>query len=166
MKPVVFEYVLKGEIDKELNRVTLALKGMGDESYTSFKRLQGESDGAHRSLLRLGGALGVGFGVKKLLDFAESVADVRGEIEQAEISLSVLLGSEEKQKKMLSEITAMTFKSPFSVKDYTEAAQTLLSFNVSAEKTVPLLKTIGDISMGNRDKFNSLTLAFSQMSAN
>lgn len=164
-KPVVFEYVLKGQIDKELNRVTLALKGIGDESYSSFNRLKVGSAGAYSSLKKMAGAVGIGFGVKQLLDFAGSVADVRAEIEASEISLGVLLGSEEKQKKMLSEITRMTQRSPFSIKEYTEAAQTLLGFNVEAEKTVPIMKAIGDISMGNKEKFKSLNLAFAQMSS-
>ena len=45
------------------------------------------------------------------------------------------------------------------------AAQTLLGFNVDAEKVLPTLKSIGDITMGNNEKFSSMTLAFAQMSA-
>lgn len=41
----------------------------------------------------------------------------------------------------------------------------MLGFNIELEKVMPMLKSIGDISMGNRERFNSLTLAFSQMSA-
>lgn len=41
----------------------------------------------------------------------------------------------------------------------------MLGFNIEAEKVIPTLKQIGDISMGDRDRFNSLVLAFSQMSA-
>ena len=41
----------------------------------------------------------------------------------------------------------------------------MLGFNIQAEDTIKYLKAISDISMGESSKFNSLTLAFSQMSA-
>ncbi|MBD5421430.1 MAG: tape measure protein, partial [Bacteroides sp.] len=37
--------------------------------------------------------------------------------------------------------------------------------NIEAEKVMPMLRAIGDVSMGDAQKFNSLALAFSQMSA-
>lgn len=163
MKPIVFEYQLKGQVDKELNKVTLALRGVGDESYNSFNRMRGGSDQAYNSVKKLTGLFGVAFSAKQALNFAQTVGDVRGEIQQTEVALGVLLNSEEKQKRMLAEITAMSLKSPFTVKEYGDAAQLLLGFNVEGEKTIPILRAIGDISMGNRDRFNSLNLAFAQM---
>lgn len=41
----------------------------------------------------------------------------------------------------------------------------MLGFNIEAEKVPRYLQAIGDVSMGNTQKFNSMTLAFSQMSA-
>lgn len=41
----------------------------------------------------------------------------------------------------------------------------MLGFNIQAEDTIKYLKALSDISMGESSKFNSLTLAFSQMSA-
>ncbi len=41
----------------------------------------------------------------------------------------------------------------------------MLGFNIEAERVPRYLQAIGDVSMGNTQKFNSLTLAFSQMSA-
>lgn len=163
MKPIVFEYQLKGQVDKELNKVTLALRGVGDESYHSFNRMKGGSDGAYNSVKKLTGLFGVAFSAKQALNFAQSVADVRAEIQQTEVAIGVLLNSEEKQKRMLAEITSMSLKSPFSVKDYGDAAQLLLGFRVESEKIIPILRAIGDVSMGNRDRFNSLNLAFAQM---
>lgn len=45
------------------------------------------------------------------------------------------------------------------------AEKMMLGFNIQAEDTIKYLKAISDISMGESNKFNSLTLAFSQMSA-
>ena len=41
----------------------------------------------------------------------------------------------------------------------------MLGFNIEVEKVPRYLQAIGDVSMGDTQRFNSLTLAFSQMSA-
>ncbi|RHO73427.1 hypothetical protein DW083_06155 [Parabacteroides sp. AF48-14] len=50
MEPIKLEFIVKGDIEKELARVQLAIKGVGDESYTSFKRLLGNSNDAFNGL--------------------------------------------------------------------------------------------------------------------
>lgn len=44
-------------------------------------------------------------------------------------------------------------------------AQTMMAFGITAEKVIPNLKMLGDVSMGDAEKLQSLTLAFSQVSA-
>ena len=44
-------------------------------------------------------------------------------------------------------------------------AQTMLGFGIAAEKIMPSIKMLGDVSMGNKEKLGSLTLAFSQVAA-
>lgn len=44
-------------------------------------------------------------------------------------------------------------------------AQTMLGFGITAEKIIPNLKMLGDVSMGDAEKLQSLTLAFSQVQA-
>ena len=55
--------------------------------------------------------------------------------------------------------------SPLTMSDMVGAEKMMLGFNIQAEDTIKYLKAISDISMGESSKFNSLTLAFSQMSA-
>lgn len=50
MEPIKLEFIIKGEIEKELAKVKLAIKGVGDESYTSFKRLLNSSGEAFSGL--------------------------------------------------------------------------------------------------------------------
>lgn len=52
MEPIKLEFIVKGDIEKELARVKLAIKGVGDESYSSFKRLLGSSNEAFNGLNR------------------------------------------------------------------------------------------------------------------
>ncbi|WP_449039281.1 hypothetical protein [Parabacteroides goldsteinii] len=50
MEPIKLEFIVKGDIEKELAKVKLAIKGVGDESYTSFTRLLSSSNDAFNSM--------------------------------------------------------------------------------------------------------------------
>lgn len=52
MEPINLDNILKGDIERELARVQSAIKGVGDESYTSFKRLLNSSNEAFNGLSR------------------------------------------------------------------------------------------------------------------
>jgi tape measure domain-containing protein len=111
-----------------------------------------------KSLAALGGAA-------MLKQLATRMIEVRSEIQMMEKSFEVLTGSEEAATGMLKELKELAVKSPLEMTDISKAAQTLLSFNISGQKVIPTLKQISDISMGDAQKFNSLTLAFAQMSS-
>ena len=52
MEPIKLEFIVKGDIEKELAKVKLAIKGVGDESYTSFTRLLSSSNDTFNGLNR------------------------------------------------------------------------------------------------------------------
>lgn len=113
---------------------------------------------------QIGTAMGVGFGVAGLKSFASEIINVRGEIQMLESSFEVLLGGKGVTG-FMSEMKQFAVDSPLSMNGVANAAQTLLGFNIEAEKVIPTIKQIGDISMGNEQRFQSLSLAFAQMSS-
>lgn len=110
-------------------------------------------------------AAGSIFSAAAFQSFIDQMINVRKESQMLEKSFEVLLGSKAKADKMLSDIKSVALQSPLSIDDFSNASQLLLSFNIDAEKVIPTLKSIGDISMGNAQKFQSLSLAFAQMSS-
>lgn len=114
----------------------------------------------------IGKTIAGAFAVQQLMSFASSVVKVRGEIQALEVSFATLLGSEEKATRLFSEIREFEVKTPMTLEPLAKGAQTLLGFGVAAEKVMPILRQIGDISMGNAERFQSLILAFAQASAN
>lgn len=110
-------------------------------------------------------AIGGYFSIQAAINFARQIKAVRSEVQALEISFRTLLGSEERANKLLSDLKEYAVRTPLQLNDLSKGAQTLLSFNVEAEKVMPILKAIGDISMGDAQKLQSLTLAFSQMSS-
>ena len=104
-----------------------------------------------------------GMGLKEL---AGNIISVRAEFESMETSLKVLLGgSQERLDSIMGQIKEYALASPLNTKDMVGAVQMMTSFGIEAEKSIDYLKAIGDISMGDTGKFNSLALAFSQMSS-
>lgn len=117
------------------------------------------------SLKRVGMTIGGVFTAQKAVEFVKTMIDVRQEVENLSISFETLLGSKDKATQFFGELREYAVNTPLMLNDLAGGAQTMLGFNIEAEKVIPTLKQIGDISMGDRDRFNSLVLAFSQMSA-
>lgn len=103
------------------------------------------------------------FTVQQASNFIRSVISVRGEVESLQKSFEILAGK--KGIPLFEEIRSFAVNTPMMMNDLAKGAQMLLSFNIAAEEVMPILRAIGDISMGDAQKFNSLTLAFSQMSS-
>lgn len=113
---------------------------------------------------KAGMVIGAVFGAQTLAQFTRQIVNVRGEMQMLETSFDVLLKGKG-VKTFLDEIKQFAVDSPLSLTGVSQAAQTLLGFNVAAEDTIPIIKQIGDISMGNEERFKSLNLAFAQMSS-
>lgn len=112
---------------------------------------------------QMGTAVLGGMGLKEL---ASRIISVRSEFESMETSLKVLLGGNQKRlNEIMGQIKEYALASPLNTKDMVGAVQMMTSFGIEAEKSIDFLKAIGDISMGDTGKFNSLALAFSQMSS-
>lgn len=87
------------------------------------------------------------------------------DMESMQQQLSTMLGSELEGAKMFDEIKTMAAKTPFGTKDLMSATNTMLGFGIAQEKVLPLMSQLGDISGGNAQRFQSLALAFSQVSS-
>ncbi len=138
-----------------------AKKILRDVSSTAQK----EGAAIDKTFKNIGKTIAAVFTVQKLIEFTRHLVSVRSEIQGLEVSFRTLLGSKEKADALLSSLRQFAVNTPMMLKDLASGAQTLLAFNVAAEDIMPTLKSIGDISMGDAQKFQSLTLAFAQMSS-
>jgi tape measure domain-containing protein len=85
--------------------------------------------------------------------------------EKTAVSFEVLLGSQQKASKMISEIKAYGDVTPYESPALLDNAKMMLSFGIAQQKILPDMKMMGDIAMGDAEKMKSLTLAFSQISS-
>lgn len=151
-------------LTQEQSKARLSVKKLRDE-YAAFKGssegMTDTMDGISAQIKKWGAGLLAGYGIK---EFASQVIRVRGEFQQMETSIKTLVG-ESKANELIPQIKEMAKVSPLTMSDIVGAEQMMLGFNIAADDTVKYLRALSDVSMGNSQKFNSLTLAFSQMSA-
>ena len=153
-------------LTQEQATARLSVKKLRDE-YEAFREEGGgtaETMGLLTDKMKEMGAMLVGgMGLKEL---ASKVISVRAEFESMETSLKVLLGgNEERLNNIMGKIKEYALASPLNTKDMVGAVQMMTSFGIETEKSIDYLKAIGDVSMGDAGKFNSLALSFSQMSS-
>lgn len=100
-----------------------------------------------------------------LKSVVKSGLDYNAQMESYLTNFKVMLGDEQLAAEKLEEIRRMAASTPFSLSDLTEGTQTLLQFGIAADDTTGVLKRLGDISLGNADKLQTLVRAYGKMSS-
>lgn len=142
---------------------------MADFSITGEVRLN--SDPAEKSTSKWTVAAG-----QMIADFAKKAASELSNVVKSGVeynatmqsyltNFKVMLGSEEQAAAKLAEIRKMEASTPFSLDDLTSGTQTLLQFGIAVDDTTGVLQQLGDISLGNADKLQTLVRAYGKMSS-
>lgn len=94
--------------------------------------------------------------------------DVASGNEQARISFSTMLGSAEKADKFLRQLQQFAATTPFEFPELQRAASSLISAGINADKVIPIMRTLGDVTSGmgtGSEGVQRATVALQQMSA-
>ena len=145
-------------IENASDRAGNALMGIGAKATESGNLITQALKGA-------GALVASTFAVSGARDFISNMVSVRQSIEQSEAALTSFLGSKEKADQMMESFKQMAATTPIDLETLSSSTQTMLGFGVSAETAGKMMQVLGDISGGNTQKFQSLSLAFSQMSS-
>lgn len=142
----------------------LSVKKLRDE-YSLYKKEAGDTVEINNGLsLSWGKMLGVIGGVTALKQFGSEIIRVRGEFQSMQTAIETMVGKDVASG-LMAQLKEMAKISPLTLSDMVNAEKMMLGFNIQAEDTIRYLQALSDISMGDANKFKSLTLAFSQMSA-
>lgn len=144
------------QLDKDVQRATGKFRQISQSA-------QQESNRMREALMGVGKAVGLAFSAQQAIAFVRQIVNVRSEIQALEVSFRTLLGSQQASAELMRQMKEFAAATPLQLGDLAKGAQTMLGFNVDADEIMPMLKAIGDISMGDAQKFQALTLAFSQM---
>lgn len=142
---------------------------------TQLKANKTSTSSLSNALSSLGGSLGslsgltaaaaAGFAAIKLKDYAQYAIQTSAAFEQLGISFRVMTGSAQIGQQLTDAIIELGAKTPMTAQQLSKTAQLLLSFGESAENIIPDLKLLGDITGGEVNRFNMLSLAFAQVGA-
>ena len=138
----------------ELNKqVGKQVGGAGTAAGTSFGS----------SLIKTVGALGIGLTIGQTIGAGWSTA--MGQ-EMADIKFEQLLGSTEKAKAYLADLSAFAASTPFDLPGLQDAAGRFLAVGTEADKVIPIMRTLGDATalMGTgAEGVDRATTALTQM---
>lgn len=87
------------------------------------------------------------------------------QMEDYTTNFKVMLGSLTAAQAKVEELKTMAAKTPFAMEDLAGATQTLLAFGVQSEKTTSVIQRLGDISLGNAQRMDSLSRAYGKAAA-
>lgn len=148
---------------KVINNVSGGMQKMAEKASATAGRMneffenneRGFSAITTASATALAGLTALGYGA---ITQASKMQDLRQQFD-------TLTWSAEKGKKLFMEIQEFAAKTPFTSADLASATSTMLGFGVAQEKVMWSMKMLGDIAMGNNDRFQRLALAFGQVQA-
>jgi tape measure domain-containing protein len=150
-----------------------SLRNIGDEAQRATFKLRGVSmvgSGISRFGVTSGKALGVatlavgGLGVAAVGMGLKTAAAM----EQAKISFTTMLGSGDKATSFLKDLQGFAAKTPFEFPELQTAASSLISAGINANKVIPIMTTLGDVTSGmgtGSEGVQRATVALQQMSA-
>lgn len=101
---------------------------------------------------------------------ATGIAGVKmaGDWEQNEIAFTTMLGSAERARQFLGELSDFAERTPFELPGLVDASKKLLAFGFEAENIIPMVTAVGDAVAGlggGADTIDRITLALGQMQA-
>lgn len=92
-----------------------------------------------------------------------AVLNLGDKLEQANISFEVMLGSSEKAKKMLADLSNFAANTPFELQGIRDSAKQLMAMGIEADDMIPTMKMLGDISAGTGTPLKQIAYAFWQV---
>lgn len=103
--------------------------------------------------------------IRSVASGAGSFVKLAADLEQTKIAFEVMTGSAEQANTMLAQMRQFASTTPLDTAGIQTAGRTLLQFGIEADQVLPILRMLGDVSGGDKEKLKSLALVFGQMSA-
>jgi len=166
----VYEYILRIK-DQASDRISRFVRNIDsskakvDRFNNSLGQAWSASNMLSGGLARLAAIAGPAVIAATLTAAAFSASKLAREFEQTRISFEVMIGSVKQGRALLRDIEEMAVITPFKSSDLQSSGKLLLGYGVSAQKILPTLRMLGDISGGNAEKLHFLSLAFAQSQA-
>lgn len=157
----IFDYIfnIKGDYSIKINGLTDSTA----EFQASVTRSQKALESFGQAAIGLESISNV---IRNINSVFSGITEVGANAELQLMNLKTLFGGNaEAAEAMYERISEYGKVTPYDKAGLIEAQRTMMSFGIEGEKAFKTLKQIGDIAMGDKQKMQSLALAFAQMSS-
>lgn len=94
--------------------------------------------------------------IRGLFGAASEMVQVAARYEQTATSFEVMLGSAERARDVLRQLTEFSNVTPFTPEEVTAAGRSLMAMGVPAERLIDTMRMVGDVASGVNMNFNEL----------
>jgi tape measure domain-containing protein len=166
---------VKDEATTKLEKINSSLKKIGamsvsaivkikDGTKTVLSGIMNRIRAVGRALASPLGMLGIGVSAAGLFEgLIKQPLEVSSEREQMQMGFATMLGSLDKAKTLMTELRNYANVTPFQTSTLADSTKMLLQYGVQMKDIVPDLKMLGDVSLGNTEKFMELSHAFAEI---
>ena len=133
------------QVSRKIDELASKAQASNNTMIDSNSKL-GASFGALAS--KVGASVAAIASVQKLNEIRQNITQVRGELEQLEISLSTILGSKAEADKLMAQVVDFAAKTPFDMKGVASGVKQLLAYGSSADSVIDEMRMLGDIASG------------------
>lgn len=168
-----------GQLDRSVKGMTIDVKF--DHVNESLKKIRQESSRveSHFSKIKklaVAGLFTGGTAAAGMLGFdalrsglggiGDIVADsIKGasDFEKTSTAFEVMLGSAEKATNVIGDLRKFAAESPFTFTDVADGAKQLTAYGIAANQLIPTMRALGDVTAGDRDKFQRVLQNYGQV---
>lgn len=149
---------------KAIEYIIRAKDATGAGIKSAMGRIKSLAAGIGRNLTNIQSGLSMAMGaVQKFASvFIKSIGEAF-KFEKATSDFKVLLGSIDAAKEHMADLRSFAASTPLTFEDLAKSSKLLLSFGASVDEVMPAMKMLGDIAMGDAQKFQGLSLVFAQV---
>lgn len=156
MEPVRIEFLMVDKLSARLDKAVNKMEELSGKTSNADRQMK-ELDKSGLSLQKTIGKLATAFTIKELVS---NITKVRGEFQQLEVAFETMLGSAEKARTLMSQLTQTAATTPFGLEDVAQGAKQLLAYGFEAEKVNETLIRLGDIAAGLSVPLNDLVYLY------
>lgn len=103
------------------------------------------------------------FSFESIGEFVKSVAKVRGEYQQLEITFSTLLKSKSSADVLMTNLSSFAGRTPFGLKETADAARQMLVYGSSTKTVMTELKMLGEVAIATSSPIGNLANVYSTL---
>lgn len=150
-------------------KVTLKVAAeIGAKALTALKNTATTVMNALKSVASIGAKAFAALGTAaagSILALGKIGVEYNAEMEAYQTNFETMLGSAEEAEKKVNSLKELAAKTPFEMEGLAQATQQLLAMGVASQETDKYLSQLGDISLGDQGKLDSLVNSFGKMSS-